>query len=240
MNKQSNVYTIIYSSVMVIIVAAVLAFAALSLKAPQQRNIEIDKMKQILSSIKVTATADDAQQLYKKYIIGSKVIDAAGKEIADADAFNVNVAMQVKLPEAQRQLPIFIAKVEDGSTKYIIPMYGAGLWGPIWGYLSIDSDGKTVYGAYFAHQGETPGLGAEIDKPAFYGQFCGKDLFAGGDEFKSIAVQKAGQKPLNGADYVDAISGGTITSKGVEAMLSNSLKPYETFLKTLQTQQIAE
>lgn len=238
MNKQSNVYTIIYSSVMVIIVAAVLAFAALSLKAPQQRNIEIDKMKQILSSIKVTSTAKDAQQLYKKHIIGSKVINAEGKEISGVDAFNVNVAVQVKLPENERQLPIFIAKVDDGSTKYIIPMYGAGLWGPIWGYLSINNDGRTVYGAYFAHQGETPGLGAEIDKPAFYGQFCGKDLFAGG-QFKSIAVQKAGQKPLNGADYVDAISGGTITSKGVEAMLSNSLKPYETFLKTLQTQ-IAE
>lgn len=239
MNKQSNVYTIIYSSVMVIVVAAVLAFAALSLKAPQQRNIEIDKMTQILSSVKVVSSASDAQELYKKYITGSMVIDAAGKEIPGADAFNINVAMQVKLPENERQLPVFIAKVDDGSTKYIVPMYGAGLWGPIWGYISINSDGKTVYGAYFAHQGETPGLGAEIDRPAFYEQFGGKDLFAGG-EFKSIAVQKAGQKPLNGADYVDAISGGTITSKGVEAMLSNSLKPYETFLKTLQTQQIAE
>lgn len=111
-------------------------------------------------------------------------------------------------------------------------MYGAGLWGPIWGYLSVDSDGNTVYGTYFAHLGETPGLGAEIEKPKFQKQFKGMHLFING-AFKSIAVEKKGQKPLNGADYVDAISGGTITSKGVQSMLENCLAPYQNFLKSL-------
>ncbi|MDE7443348.1 MAG: NADH:ubiquinone reductase (Na(+)-transporting) subunit C, partial [Muribaculaceae bacterium] len=119
-------------------------------------------------------------------------------------------------------------------TKYIIPVYGAGLWGPIWGYVAFDSDGSTVYGAYFAHQGETPGLGAEIEKPAFSNQFEGKTVFHD-DRFLPIAVVKAGQKPLGGEDYVDGVSGGTITSKGVGAMLENCLSPYANYLKSLIT-----
>ena len=229
MNKQSNTYTIVYASVMVILVAAVLAVTSLSLKDKQTRNIEIDKMKQILSSVHIAATADDAQTLYKKYIVDSFVLDDRG----GVDAFAVDVAVQVKLPADWRQLPVFVCRLDNGQQKYIVPMYGAGLWGPIWGYLAVDADGNTVYGAYFAHQGETPGLGAEIETEAFSGQFVGKHLFIAGD-FKSVAGEKKGQKPLDGAEYVDAISGGTITSKGVQAMLLNSLEPYRQFFKSLQ------
>ena len=218
MNKQSNTYTIVYASVMVILVAAVLAVTSLSLKDKQTRNIEIDKMKQILSSVHIAATADDAQTLYKKYIVDSFVLDDRGGHVDGVDAFAVDVAVQVKLPADRRQLPVFVCRLDNGQQKYIVPMYGAGLWGPIWGYLAVDADGNTVYGAYFAHQGETPGLGAEIETEAFSGQFVGKK----------------GQKPLDGAEYVDAISGGTITSKGVQAMLLNSLEPYRQFFKSLQ------
>ena len=233
MNKQSNTYTIVYASVMVILVAAVLAVTSLSLKDKQTRNIEIDKMKQILSSVHIAATADDAQTLYKKYIVDSFVLDDRGGHVDGVDAFAVDVAVQVKLPADRRQLPVFVCRLDNGQQKYIVPMYGAGLWGPIWGYLAVDADGNTVYGAYFAHQGETPGLGAEIETEAFSGQFVGKHLFIAGD-FKSVAVETKGQKPLDGAEYVDAISGGTITSKGVQAMLLNSLEPYRQFFKSLQ------
>ena len=233
MNKQSNTYTIVYASVMVILVAAVLAVTSLSLKDKQTRNIEIDKMKQILSSVHIAATADDAQTLYKKYIVDSFVLDDRGGHVDGVDAFAVDVAVQVKLPADRRQLPVFVCRLDNGQQKYIVPMYGAGLWGPIWGYLAVDADGNTVYGAYFAHQGETPGLGAEIETEAFSGQFVGKHLFIAGD-IKSVAVEKKGQKPLDGAEYVDAISGGTITSKGVQAMLLNSLEPYRQFFKSLQ------
>ncbi len=233
MNKQSNTYTIVYASVMVILVAAVLAITSLSLKEKQTRNVEIDKMKQILSSVHIAATADDAQSLYKKYIVDSYVLSADGKPVDGANAFDVDVAVQVKLPADERRLPVYVCRLDNGTQKYIVPLYGAGLWGPIWGYLAIDADGNTIYGAYFAHQSETPGLGAEIQTPAFSGQFVGKHLFIGG-EFKPVAVEKKGQKPLNGAEYVDAISGGTITSKGVQAMLSNSLEPYCTFLESLK------
>ena len=233
MNKQSNTYTILYAAVMVILVAAVLAVTSLGLKGRQTRNVEIDKMKQILSSVHVAATAADAQELYRKYIIDSFVLDSKGERTAGADAFTVDVAVQTKLPADERELPVFVCRLDNGEQKYILPLYGAGLWGPIWGYLALDADGNTVYGAYFAHQGETPGLGAEIEKAPFSDQFRDKRLFIAGD-FTSIAVEKKGQKPSNGADYVDAISGGTITSKGVQAMLTNSLAPYTVFLKSLQ------
>lgn len=234
MNKQSNVYTVVYASVMVIVVAAVLAFTAMSLKDKQQENIQVDKMKQILSSIGVEATAETAQTEYAKYITSTKVINAEGAEV-EGDAFKINIAAEIKLPAEERKLPVFVA-TKDNSVKYIIPMYGAGLWGPIWGYISLDENGSTVYGAYFAHQGETPGLGAEIDKPKFCEQFVGKNFFKDG-VFKAITVEKAGQKPSNGADYVDAITGGTITSQGVSAMIEKSLTPYETFFKSLTNNQ---
>lgn len=106
-----------------------------------------------------------------------------------------------------------------------------GLWGPIWGYVAFDDDGSTIYGAFFDHQGETPGLGAEITKPAFTGQFPGRQVFKG-DNFYPIEVVKAGQKPLSpDVDYVDGISGGTITSKGVGAMFDNCLTPYRAWLE---------
>lgn len=232
MNKQSNTYTIIYASVMVIVVAAVLAFTALALKPIQQNNIEVDKKSQILNSVKIASTAKDAATLYQKYITESFVVDDAGEKV-DGDAFTIDIAVQSKLPAAERKLPVFVATLDGGVKKYILPMYGAGLWGPIWGYVSIDSDGNTVYGAYFSHQGETPGLGAEIGTEPFLKQYSGKHLFVGG-VFKSIAVEKAGQTPLDGAEFVDAISGGTITSKGVQAMMLNCVAPYQNFLKTLK------
>ncbi len=229
MNKQSNTYIIVYASVMVIIVAAVLAFTSLSLKPMQTKNIELDKMKQILSSIHVASDASTAAALYEQTITETFVINENGDKLP-ANAFDVDIAAESKVAPAERQLPVFVATLKDGSTKYILPVYGAGLWGPIWGYISLDADGNTLFGAYFAHQGETPGLGAEIEKPFFTEQFVGKHLNVGG-AFKSIAVEKKGQKPLDGAEYVDAIAGGTITSKGVQAMMKSSLQPYEKFLK---------
>ncbi|MEA4995463.1 MAG: NADH:ubiquinone reductase (Na(+)-transporting) subunit C, partial [Petrimonas sp.] len=127
-------------------------------------------------------------------------------------------------------LAVYEAEVE-GSKKYIIPMNGTGLWGPIWGYLSVEGNGSTVYGSEFGHAGETPGLGAEIVYPAFRNQFNGKELIKNG-EFKSIAVVKPGQTNSE-RDYVDGISGGTITSKGVDAMLLESVGEYKNFLLQL-------
>lgn len=231
MNKQGNTYTILYSAVMVVVVAAILAIASVSLRPFQQENIRIDRMMQILSSVNIKSTAQDAVSLYEKYITDSYVVDATGRR-AEAEAFGIDIAAEVRRDAAERRLPVFVCTLDNGDVKYILPLYGAGLWGPIWGYISVDADGQKVYGSYFAHQGETPGLGAEIGNAAFQQQFAGKRLFIDG-EFKPVAVMKKGQKPLDGADYVDAISGGTITSKGVQSMIQDCLLPYEPFLKSL-------
>lgn len=231
MNKQSNIYTTIYIIVLVLIVGTALAVTSLSLRSRQQANIDADKMRQILAAVHITPDASDVIADFNKYIVAQKVVNAAGDSIP-GDAFTIDVAAQVKLTDSERSLPVYICRLADGDIKYILPAYGAGLWGPIWGYVALDADGSTIYGAYFAHQGETPGLGAEIEKPAFSDKFNGKHLFKDG-EFLPVAVVKAGQRPAGNEDYVDGVSGGTITSKGVSDMLSNSLKPYESYLKNI-------
>ena len=232
MNKQGNLYTIIYIVVLVVLVGTALAFTAITLKPRQQANADADKMRQILASVSVEATGSDVIKAYDEYIKSTFVVDENGNRVEGADAFAVDVAKQSKEAASERLLPVYECTLADGSVKYILPMYGAGLWGPIWGYVSVDADGTTIYGAYFAHQGETPGLGAEIEKPAFSSQFSGKKLIKNGS-FVPVAVVKAGQAPAGDADYVDGISGGTITSKGVGAMIDNCLKPYSAFLESL-------
>lgn len=233
MNKQSNLYTIIYIIVLVVVVGTALALTSISLKDRQKANADADTMSQILASVGITADGGDVIATYNKYITGSFVVDAEGKVVDNAPAaFDVNVAVESKTAADHRLLPVYRCTLDNGDTKYILPMYGAGLWGPIWGYISVDADGSTVYGAYFAHQGETPGLGAEIEKPAFSGQFAGKHLLFDGS-FSPIAVVKSGMPTPDNGDYVDAISGGTITSKGVAAMIDNCLSPYAPFLKSL-------
>lgn len=234
-DKQSNVYIIIYIIIVVVIVGTALAFTSMSLRPRQQENIAADKMKQILASVHVVPAPGEVKADYERYIVDSYVVDAAGDCLYDShNAFDVDVAKEVKEPAGRRVLPVFVARMADGALKYILPVYGAGLWGPIWGYVALDSDGSTIFGAFFSHQGETPGLGAEITKPAFTDQFEGKNLFPGG-HFFPVEVVKTGQQPTPGADYVDAISGGTVTSKGVGAMLDNCLRPYQPFLNTLRT-----
>lgn len=233
MNKQSNSYTILYIIVLVLVVGSALALTAMALKPRQQENADADKKRQILASVHVVAEASEIASTFDKYVTDQFIVNEKGERIGD-NAFAVNVANQSKEAAAERQLPVYVCTMPgDGATKYILPVYGAGLWGPIWGYVALDADGSTVYGAYFAHQGETPGLGAEIEKPAFSDQFEGKQMFKDG-RFLPVTVVKTGQKPLGDEDYVDAVSGGTITSKGVAAMLSDCLSPYKNFLETLR------
>ena len=232
MNKQGNTYTIIYIVVLVLVVGAALAATSISLRPRQQANADADKMRQILASVLITPAPAEVIPTFEATVSRRFIVDAEGAEVA-GDAFAVNVAEQSKLPSAERLLPVYECRLADGSVKYVLPVYGAGLWGPSWGYVALDADGSTIYGAYFAHQGETPGLGAEIEKPAFSSQFEGKQLFKGA-HFLPVAVVKAGRKPAGDEDYVDGVSGGTITSKGVGAMLSDCLAPYEAYLSTLR------
>lgn len=246
MNRQSNTYTIIYSIILVVAVGLGLSVVYQALRPRQVENINNDKKRQILAAALITpAEGESVSDVYAKYIKDSFVVNSTGEKLQAGagdvpEAFDINVANEVKKPADERLLPVFECVLEasgedeakTNAVKYIIPVYGAGLWGPIWGYIAMDSNGENIYGAYFAHQGETPGLGAEIEKPMFSDQFKGKDIFASDGAFQSVKVVKNAPDPLPDNE-VHAISGGTITSQGVQAMLSNSLEPYTAFFKTL-------
>ena len=231
MNTNKNSYTLIYAVVMVVVVARLLALVSSGLKDIQNNNVKLDKKKQILSSLNIQLDGQDANTLYEQHIVKELVLNVKGEVLSEkmGEAFVIDVIKENAKAEAERQLPLYVAEV-DGQTKYIITMRGAGLWGPIWGYIALNDDKNTVFGTYFSHASETPGLGAEIALPAFQNKFVGKHILNDARDFVSIAVMKPGQT-AEGQDYVDGISGGTITSKGVEAMLLKSIGQYEAYLK---------
>ena len=221
MNTNSNSYTIIYAAIMVVIVAFLLAFVSSSLKETQYKNVEQDTKRQILSAINVT-DVKDAEAEFAKYEVKDMLMNADGTLAPYTDAFQVSYKGEI----AEKRFHVFECKV-DGATKYILPIYGAGLWGPIWGYVALNDDKDTVYGVYFSHAGETPGLGAEIATPKFQAQFAGKKVTENGAIGLTVAKNGKVTKP----EYeVDGISGGTITSQGVDAMLKDCLKEYNPFL----------
>jgi len=228
----SNRYIFIYASVMVLIVALVLSSAAMFLRPFQDRNMRIEKMQNILASINVKATRAEAEQKFNQYIVETKVVNSKGEEIA-GDAFEVDLQDENRKPMEERQLPLFVADV-DGSAYYIVPLRGNGLWGAIWGYLSLESDLATIAGANFDHASETPGLGAEIADRDFEEQFAGKRIFDADGNFNPVRVIKGGA-PVGDLYGVDAISGGTITSNGVTNMLRNGLEGYVSYLKKLKS-----
>ena len=239
MDTNKNSYTIIYSIVMVVIVAAVLAFVSLSLKDKQNENIRNEKQQYLLASVGLGADANFAEVIKEAIVVdgNGKVVNTATSDIAKSEAFNISTSEQTSLlkdgaPKEELRLPVFIADLPDGSQAYIFSAYGAGLWGPIWGWVSLKTDLSTVVGVKFDHSGETPGLGAEIATPKFAGQFTGKEMFTEG-EFTSIAIVKGGAKE-GSTNEVDAISGGTITSKALDASIRMWMEAYLPYIKSLQ------
>ncbi|OQX74630.1 MAG: NADH:ubiquinone reductase (Na(+)-transporting) subunit C [Bacteroidetes bacterium 4484_249] len=234
LDTNSNLYTFIYASVLVIVVAAALAFTAVKLKPMQDKNIRVEKMQNILQSIGINANFEEAEKLYNLHITNSYAVNSKGEKLKNVNAFDINLKIQYKEKLENRILPVYEAKTDDDSVKIIIPLRGKGLWGPIWGYFALNDDYNTIYGAVFNHKGETPGLGAEIATPEFQKQFNGKTLFEG-NQFVSITVYKGGKgSALKAGDTkhgVDAVSGGTITSKGLEGMVKDDwLFAYKNFL----------
>lgn len=224
MNTNSNSYTIIYASVMVIIVAFLLAFVSSSLKDTQNKNVEMDTKKQILAALNIR-NVSDVEAEYNKYIKADMLMQEDGTLKENEDAFATSYEKEVKV---NNRLHVFVGEV-DGQTKYIFPVYGVGLWGAIWGYVALNDDKDTVYGVYFSHASETPGLGAEIAGEHFQQEFPG--LKAMQDGKVVLDVVKNG-KVENKEHQVDGISGGTITSVAVGTMLKGCLGNYTKFLTT--------
>lgn len=228
MKEFSSKYIFIFSIVMVVVVAVFLSLAATLLQPRQNKNVEIDKKKNMLESIGIPSTPENTEALYDKHITESIVLNSNGEQVEGVDAFNVDLRVEQRKPLDQQYLPVFKAQSEDGENLIILPLQGKGLWGPIWGFISLKSDMSTIYGVTFDHKGETPGLGAEINTPPFEGMFPGKQLYEDG-KFVSIGVLKGGARE-NDPHNVDAISGGTITSKGLEQMLLDGIWKYNDYL----------
>lgn len=231
----SNQYTLIYAAVMSVITAIVLAVAAEGLKPAQQTNIALDNKSNILRAVRLNYT--DRAQIENTYSksIEEVVVNASGEPINGVKIKEVDLKKEVaKVPE-NRRLPLYVYTANEGEKYYIVPLRGTGLWGPIWGYISLQDDFDTVYGAFFDHKGETPGLGAEIAELPFQQQFQGKKIMSDKGQFVSVNVVKKTDKVSYGNEHrVDAISGGTITSRGTDAMLKNCTAPYLAYFEKIK------
>lgn len=219
-DKNSNAYIILYSTVMVVIVAVLLAVAALSLQKRQYENELNEKKNNILQSL--NASGENFDQLVKAYVIDA---DGNKTEKPAAEVFNM-MKSNKDLRNLYEQHTLVLFEATDG--RVVIPLIGKGLWDDIWGYIALEKDLNTVSGIVMAHKGETPGLGAEIATPAHQAHYKGKKLFENG-QFVSISLRKGGAKdPVH---EVDAITGGTKTSDGVTAMLRDNLSEYVPFIE---------
>jgi Na+-transporting NADH:ubiquinone oxidoreductase subunit C len=238
MDKDSNKATFIFSSVMVVVIAVLLSVTAISLAPYQNKNVRIEKMKNILSSVSIATETAETEVAFKQYITQQIVLNNKGEQVqGSVAAFDIDLKNEldkVKTGKENEQLfPLFIC-TKGGKSFYIIPIRGKGLWGPIWGFISLESDMNTIYGVSFGHKSETPGLGAEIESQKFQQQFVGKKILDESGQFVSVTVIKGGAKP-NDTHGVDAISGATITSKGVSEMFERTLNNYIPFFKRQET-----
>lgn len=218
-NVNSNAYIIIYSVVMVVIVAVLLAVTSLSLQERQGENILNEKREQIVKALGENPETTS----YADVVAEALMLNKEGQAIegkTDADIFAALGDLTASFDDGE--YPIF--KAANGCV--VIPVYGAGLWGPIWGYIALEPDMNTVKGIVMDHSGETPGLGAEITTSAVQDLFKGKTIFEGA-EFVSVAMRKGG---ATNNHEVDAISGGTKTCDGVSAMIKTSLAGYLPYL----------
>ena len=244
----TNRYIFIYSSVMVILVAAILSSAAMVLKPYQERNIAIAKIQGILMAVKIEASSDNAEALFDQTILEELVIDQDGnvtgrysdgqQQEGEDRAFDIDLKKELynKNQGNPFKVPLYIADA-SGEKIYIIPMLGTGLWGPVYGNVALKEDMNTVFGAEFGHDKETPGLGAEISTRDFAIQFVDKTIFTEDGEFFSLVVKKGGVETMPAANKVhgvDAISGGTITSDAVTKMIKNCLENYVVYFKSQQ------
>ncbi len=232
-DKNSNGATFTFAIVMVVVVGTILALLYSSLKPYQDVNVEREKKQNILAAMNVKVKRDEAPALYDELVKDTKVLDANGRP-TEGDAFTLDVMKQYRDEKArvisaeEMKYPLYIGE-KDGSPLYIVPMVGTGLWGPIWGYVAVASDGRTVVGSTFDHKGETPGLGAEINTKFFSDQFEGKQIADEQGKFTSIKVYKGGTQTTSPRG-VDGISGGTITSDGVDEMMRRTLAIYYPYL----------
>ena len=234
MNRDSNTYTFLFATVMVLIVASALAFTATALKDLQASNVRKEKMQNILATIGIKTDREMAETLYNKFIVEELSLVTGGSVDTDTDAFELELNKELKKPVSEQRFPLYVANVE-GVKSYVVPLRGAGLWNAIWGYIALEEDKNTIKGAVFDHVGETAGLGAEITQQWFQNRFVGEKIFDTKGKLVGINVSKTNNDPkdLDKDDHeVDAISGATITGDGVTEMITERLQHYIPYLNT--------
>ena len=253
MNTNGNTYTVIYSTILVVLVAAILAFVALSLQDKQNENVKLETVSKLLgaaSQADGTFTIEegaDVLGLYADHITDAFYVDGNGNRVGemnmgkeDKNAIEVTTTSDLKKQndimkkieagdaslKPSLRMPVYVFDI-NGAKITVIPCYGAGLWGPIWGYIALNADGKTITGAVFDHKGETPGLGSKIADAPFCNEFKGKTLDL--SSAQSFAVAKPGSldNPEHG---VDAISGATITSRALGLSIDMWARNYSAYL----------
>ncbi|MDO5759713.1 MAG: NADH:ubiquinone reductase (Na(+)-transporting) subunit C [Bacteroidota bacterium] len=245
MKKFTNKYIYIYSTVLVIVVAAVLASVSMLLQKPQEKNIVAEQMQMILQAANENVERTEAEELYNKCFTTELGVKSNGEivykyvngkqEQGDKRPFTLSIKDEVKKyknGDKDAVLPVFIYNKGNKETIYVVPVRGIGLWDEIWGYVALRSDANTIENIVFDHAGETPGLGGNIkDDPSFAASFVGKTIFEG-DDYVSIAVEKRVGKDQ--PHKVDAITGATLTCNGVSDMMKSGLEFFVPYFKSLR------
>ena len=241
MDKNSNIYTFLFVGVMVIGIASILAFTSQTLKPMQKENVKNEKMQNILSTIGINVSREEAEGLYSKYIKEELALKVDGSVNESLNPFSeINLAKELKKDYSDQHFPLYVAEI-DSEKFYIIELRGVGLWDAIWGYMSLKSDFNTINGVSFDHKGETAGLGAEITKDWFKDSFVNEKVFNENGDLVGITVLKGNNDPNNtdkDDHEVDAISGSTITGDGVTDMIIERLNNYLPYLKKLNIAQL--
>ncbi len=245
-NTEKNVYTVLFAAGMVVVVGSILAYLASALRPRIQENERFEKQQNILYAMGVNENEDEGsvafiptdrvEATFSEYIKEQLVIE--GDQISeDQEAYLIDMKKQLDAAKSGQtpKLPVMIGE-KDGKTFYVIPMYGKGLWDAIWGHIALDEN-MVVQGVYFDHKGETPGLGANIKARYFMDDFEGESILDG-TRYRGIEVAKGNNDPLNqdkDDNQVDALAGATITGNGVSAMISETVRLYQPYLKTIRT-----
>lgn len=240
MNTNSNVYTIVYTTVICVLVAAILAVVSQTLKPQQEANDKAETISQILTAGQFGTKEELTKQgnnaiieLFKNELDKAIVINAEGKEVRELNISKAEVystsdlkAQDYKIADGTFEIPVY--RFKNGVS--VLAVYGKGLWGPIWGYIAVDSSRTHLLGAYFDHASETPGLGGKIkDDPKFRAQFTGKELnLASGHAFEIVK----GGAPKGQSNAIDAISGATMTCKGLDAAINQWIGAYKQYIQS--------
>ncbi len=248
MDRNSNAYTFIFSIAMVLVVAVVLSFLATSLKPMQSKNVKQEKMQNILNTFvgdslevdgkKVELTRELASVKFDEYIKNQYTLNYKGETVEDVEAFNINLATEIKKPVEEQNFPLYEAQY-NGQSYFVIPLRGSGLWDAIWGYVALKEDLNTIEGIIFDHKGETAGLGAEITTDWFQERFENEKIYQG-NKVVGVEVKKGYSGGTDKSDnQVNAISGATITGDGVTNMMKERLSKYKPFFEKLKNSKLA-